>query len=58
MKLKFYDVKTRQSVEAEVTEKKEYQVKGQTKYALRAKTSDGRMLTRFVKKEVYDTSGV
>lgn len=58
MKMKFYDVKTRQNVEAEVTERKEYQVKGQTKYALRAKTDDGRMLTRFVKKEVYDSANV
>lgn len=55
MKMKFYDVKTRQSVEAEVSDKKEYTVKGQTKYAVRAKTADGRWLTRFVKKEVYDS---
>lgn len=53
MKMQFYDVKTRQKIEAEVTEKTTYQVKGQTKYAVKAKTSDGRNLTRFVSKDVY-----
>ena len=55
MKMKFYDVKTRQNVETEVTEKKEYQSRGQVRYAVRGKTSDGRALTRFVSKEVYDS---
>lgn len=55
MKMKFYDVKTRQNVETEVTEKKEYQSRGQVRYAVRGKTSDGRALTRFVSKDVYDS---
>lgn len=55
MKMQFYDVKTRSKVEAEVTEKTTYPVKGQTKYAVKAKTSDGRNLTRFVSKDVYDS---
>lgn len=54
----FYDVKTRQKVDAEVVEKKEYQVNGQTRYALRGKTSDGRMLTKFVSKADYDSASV
>ena len=55
MKMKFYDVKTRENVETEVTEKKEYQSRGQVRYAVRGKTSDGRALTRFVSKDVYDS---
>jgi len=54
MKMKFYDVKTRQSVETEVTEKKEYESRGQVRYAVRGKTSDGRFLTRFISKVDYD----
>lgn len=55
MKMKFYDVKTRTSVESEVTEKQEYKSRGQVRYAVKAKTQDGRSLTRFVSKDVYDS---
>lgn len=55
MKMKFYDVKKRESVETEVVEKTTYQVRGQTRYAVKGKTSDGRNLTRFVNKQVYDS---
>lgn len=55
MKMQFYDVKTRSKIETEVTEKTTYQVKGQTKYAVKGTTSDGRSLTRFVSKDVYDS---
>ncbi len=58
MKMQFYDVKTRAKVDAEVTERTTYQVKGQTKYAVKAKTSDGRNLTRFVSKDAYDSVNV
>lgn len=58
MKMKFYDVKTRQSVDADVVEKKEYQSRGQTRYAVRGKTSDGRWLTRFISKADYDKMAV
>lgn len=58
MKMQFYDVKTRSKIEAEVTEKTTYQVKGQTKYAVKGKTSDGRNLTRFVSKDIYDSTTV
>lgn len=54
----FYDVKLRKKVDAEVTERKEYSVNGQTRYALRGKTSDGRMLTKFVSKADYDSAQV
>lgn len=54
----FYDVKLRKKVTAEVTEKKEYKSSGGTRYALRAKTSDGRNLTKFVSKSDYDSAMV
>ncbi len=56
--MKFYDVKTRQMVEAEVTEKKEYTNKGRVRYAVRGKTTDGRPLTKFVSKSDYDSTKV
>ena len=55
MKMQFYDVKTRQKVDAEVTERTTYQVNGQTRYAVKGKTSDGRNLTKFVSKDQYDS---
>jgi hypothetical protein len=58
MKMKFYDVKKRENVETEVVEKTTYQVRGQTRYAVKGKTSDGRNLTRFVNKEAYDSVNV
>lgn len=58
MKTTFYDVKLRKKVEAEVTEKVVYGEKGKERYALRAKTSDGRNLTKFVSKADYDRANV
>ena len=52
--MKFYDVKKRESVETAVVGKKTYNVRGQTRYAVQGKTSDGRNLTRFVSKADYD----
>ncbi len=54
MKMKFYDVKTRKSVEAEVTDKQTYKGRSGVRYAVKGKTSDGRNLTRFVSKAEYD----
>ena len=54
MKATFYDVKNRQKVEATVTEKVKYGKPGNERYALRGKTSDGRNLTKFVKKSDWD----
>lgn len=54
MKMIFYDVKTRKKVEAVILEKKEYLVNSLIRYAVKAKTDDGRWLTRFVSKSDYD----
>ncbi len=54
MKATFYDVKTRQMVETDVTDKKEYLTNGTTRYAFKGKTTDGRNLTKFVSKADYD----
>ncbi|MBN2103968.1 hypothetical protein JW835_08010 [bacterium] len=58
MKDVFYDVKLRKKVEAEVTEKVKYGDPGKERYALRAKTSDGRNLTKFVKKADWEKAAV
>lgn len=55
-KAKFYDVKTRQSVEAEVTGKRVYEGKGGKRYALRGQTSDGRNLTKFVSEADFNST--
>jgi len=55
MKHSFYDVKAKQKVEADVTEKVTYGDKGKERYAFKAKTSDGRNLTAFVGKATWDT---
>ncbi len=54
MKHSFYDVKTKQSVTAEITECVSYGEEGRKRYAFRAKTADGRNLTAFVTKAVWD----
>lgn len=57
MPIEFYDVKIRQKVkidEGKVT-KVTFQTKnGQTRYGLRAKTADGRNLTKFVSKADWE----
>lgn len=58
MNASFYDVKARKMINAEVTEKKEYTVNGGTRYALKAKTADGRNLTKFVSKADFDKASV
>lgn len=58
MKMQFYDVKTRQKVDADVAEKVTYQVNGQTRYAVKGKTSDGRNLTKFVSKSQFDSMSI
>ena len=54
MKDTFYDVKERKKVEAEVVEKVTYGEPGKERYALKAKTPDGRNLTKFVKKADWE----
>jgi hypothetical protein len=58
MKMQFYDVKTREKIETDVTDKQEYQVNGQARYAVKGRTSDGRSLTRFISKEQFDNLSV
>ena len=57
MSVEFYDVKTRQKVKIEDKQvlKTTFTTKnGQTRYGLRGKTADGRMLTKFVSKADWD----
>ncbi len=54
MKTTFYDVKTRQKIETQITDKMEYQVNNRTRYAVKGKTSDGRNLTKFVSQSDYE----
>jgi hypothetical protein len=58
MKETFYDVKLRKKVDAEVTEKVKYGQPGRERYAFRAKTVDGRNLTKFVNKATWDKANV
>lgn len=58
MKDVFYDVKLRKKVEVAVTEKVKYGEPGKERYALRAKTDDGRNLTKFVKKADWEKADV
>lgn len=58
MKDTFYDVKKRQKVQAEVTDKVKYGKTGNLRYAFRAKTPDGRNLTKFVKKGDWEKAKV
>ena len=55
MKATFYDVKMRKKLEAEVADKVKYD---NNRFAIRAKTPDGRNLTKFVKKADWDKMNV
>ena len=57
MAVEFYDVKTRKKVKIDdknVVKTKFTTKNGQTRYGLRAKTSDGRNLTKFVSQADWD----
>ena len=58
MQHKFYDVKTKSAVTADVTEKVSYGEKGKERYAFRGKTADGRNLTAFVSKATWDKANI
>ncbi len=58
MKTTFYDVKMKTKVDADVTEKVVYGKKGNERYAVKGKTSDGRNLTKFVSKADWDKFAV
>ena len=51
---KFYDVKTKQSVKAAITEVKKYGEGTRTRYAVKGKTKDNRPLTAFVSKADWE----
>jgi hypothetical protein len=55
--IEFYDVKLRKKVSLAESEVKKVTFttnKGQTRYGLRGKTSDGRNLTKFISKADWD----
>lgn len=54
MEAEFYDVKAKAKVTATVTEKIKFDSNG--RYAFKAKTADGRNLTRFVSKADYEAA--
>ena len=58
MKHSFYDVKAKEKVVTEVTEKVVYGNEKRQRYAFKGKTSDGRNLTAFVSKDTYDSADV
>lgn len=58
MKHNFFDVKTKTHVTTDVVEKVTYGVKGNERYAFKGKTADGRNLTAFVSKAVWDKADI
>ncbi len=55
--IEFYDVKTRKKVsidEKQITKTTFDTKNGQTRYGIRGKTADGRVLTKFVSKGDWD----
>jgi hypothetical protein len=61
MTIEFYDVKIRQKVQipkAKVVKTTFTTKNGQTRYGLRAKTEDGRNLTKFVSKADWESMDV
>ena len=54
MKHKFYDVKTKQAVTTEVLDGATFTTAKRISYAFKGKTADGRSLTAFVSKDVFD----
>lgn len=58
MKHVFYDVKVKSKVETEVTDKVAYSGKSGIRYALIGKSSDGRKLTAFVKRDLWDATDI
>lgn len=55
---KFYDVKMKKSVERPVIDKQTYGEGSRIRYALKGQTEDGRSLTTFCSKEVYDNTKI
>jgi hypothetical protein len=58
MKHSFYDVKKKEKVKRPVTEKVTYGKEGKLRYAFKAKTEDGRNLTAFVGKDLWESAKI
>ena len=58
MKHSFYDVKKKEKVSRDVTEKVVYGEDTRKRYAFKAKTEDGRNLTAFVSKDTFDSANI
>ncbi len=56
--MKFYDVKNREHVDVPVAGKKPVDTRGGTRHMVWGETADGRRVTKFVSKEVYDETDV
>ena len=54
MKHEFYDVKAKAKVTAEINDFVTYGEEGRKRYAFKGKTADGRSLTAFVGKDVWE----
>lgn len=58
MKHMFYDVKVKAKVETEVTDKVAFHGKSGIRYAFEGRTEDGRKLTAFVGKALWDSTDI
>lgn len=58
MKHDFYDVKAKQKVTTDIVAKVTYGAAGNERYAFKGKTADGRNLTAFVSKAVWDKANI
>ena len=58
MKHMFYDVKVKSKVESEVVDKVAFSGKSGIRYAFEGRTDDGRKLTAFVSKALWDSTDV
>ena len=54
MEATFYDVKMKQRVTAKVLSAEKYDKNGTVRYAIKGKTNDGRSLTCFCNKDIYE----
>ena len=58
MNAEFYDMKAKAKVTTKVTEKVTYGEGTKTRYAFRAKTQDGRNLTKFVSEKDFKAAKI
>jgi hypothetical protein len=58
MKHSFYDVKARRKSTPKLRKKSLTGKKEKKRYAFKAKTADGRSLTAFVSKDIYDKTKI